>query len=173
VPKVLTHLCSALEYLSWLGITHRDVKPDNILVTPSFEFKLADFGTAKYNAAKVMDTFTGTEKYMAPELFETPRRYTSKVDMWAVGLIALQLLTTWDPFTAKEWNPHDFETWVCDVLHLHMDKAPKKFLPLLEGLLRVSPMSRWSAADNLQWLQKTYLRRSTYWCKTRRNCVGC
>ncbi|TWU70588.1 hypothetical protein ED733_001325 [Metarhizium rileyi] len=62
--KVLTHLSSALYHMHELGITHRDVKPDNALVEmgeDEFTVKLADFGTSKHSVTGKMDTFTGTE----------------------------------------------------------------------------------------------------------------
>lgn len=81
-------------------ITHRDLKPNNALVVRQdgvLLVKVADFGTLKQNALAIMDTFIGTEIYIAPKLFAKPRRYISKVDMWALGLIGMQLFSSWDP----------------------------------------------------------------------------
>lgn len=99
IPILLTHVSSALAYMHANGIAHRDVKPDNILLQESGPWvaKLADFGTARHNVREYMDTFTGTRIYMAPEFFDRPLRYTNKVDMFSLGLVALQCLTKWDP----------------------------------------------------------------------------
>ncbi|OAA34235.1 Protein kinase-like domain protein [Metarhizium rileyi] len=105
--KVLTHLSSALYHMHELGITHRDVKPDNALVEmgeDEFIVKLADFGTSKHSVTGKMDTFTRTEIYMAPELFEKPRHYTNKVDIWALGLIGMELFTAWHPASDDKWD---------------------------------------------------------------------
>ncbi|KAJ9130177.1 Phosphoenolpyruvate carboxylase kinase [Pleurostoma richardsiae] len=156
-PTVLTHLLSALHHMHMRGITHRDVKPDNALVQrrgQEFTVKLADFGTSKHDAAGGMDTFTGTEIYMAPELFEKPRRYTNKVDMWAIGLIGMGLFTSWDPATDDEWDPGDFGPWMRNVILPHVAEAPEHFRPLLKGLLRKNPEKRWNALKCLKWLWK-------------------
>lgn len=156
-PTVLTHLSSALSHMHACGIAHRDVKPDNALVKKQGQeltIKLADFGTSKHNAVGKMDTFTGTEIYMAPELFEKPRRYTNKVDIWSLGLIGMQLFTTWDPASDDVWDPSDFRPWMRNVILPHVAEAPEQFRPLLKGLLRKNPKRRWSARKCLDWLWK-------------------
>ena len=156
-PMVLTHLASALQYIHSENVTHRDVKPDNVLVQKQDQqltVKLADFGTSTHNAAGKMNTFTGTERYMAPELFQSPRRYTDKVDMWSLGLIGVQLFTTWDPATDDGWSPSDFGSWMRKVILPHIEEAPKQFRPLLKGLLLKNPNQRWSAQRCLMLLWK-------------------
>ncbi|ODA80860.1 hypothetical protein RJ55_03820 [Drechmeria coniospora] len=132
-PVVLTHLSSALHHMHSCGITHRDVKPDNALVQTrgrELIIKLADFGTSKHNATGNMDSFTGTEIYMAPELFEIPRRYSNKVDMWSLGIIALQLFTAWDPTSDGKWDG-PWELWTLD--------TQKSGLPSRDGGTDIAP----------------------------------
>ena len=153
---VITHLSSALHYMHGLGVTHRDVKPDNVLVrrdSHGLTFKLADFGTCKHNRSAEMDTFTGTELYMAPELFYTPRRYADKVDLWALGLIGVQLLTSWSP-RENERDRNDFGPWMRSVVLPRILDAPSQYQLLLRGLLRREPERRWSAKTCLVWLWK-------------------
>lgn len=155
MPSVMAHLSSALHHMHVLGMAHRDVKPDNVLVqirNGKRTIKLADFGTSKRTDGRTMDTFTGTEIYMAPELFKRPRCYTSKVDIWALGLIAMQLFTSFDPDTDSEWNPADFGPWMRDVILPLVEEAPAEVRPLLRGLLRKCPKRRWSARKSLRWL---------------------
>ncbi|KAM3501889.1 hypothetical protein MY11210_009243 [Beauveria gryllotalpidicola] len=153
----ITHLGSALTYLHANGISHRDLKPDNALIAREggeLTVKLADFGTSKQNDSAVMDTFTGTEIYMAPELFVKPRCYTSKVDMWALGLIAMQLFTSWDPDNDNQWDPNDYATWVCTVALKSISEAPAFLRPMIKGLLRKDAGRRWSSWKCLSWLWK-------------------
>ena len=153
----ITHLGSALTYLHANGITHRDLKPDNALITREggeLIVKLADFGTSKQNDSAIMDTFTGTEIYMAPELFVKPRCYTCKVDMWALGLIAMQLFTSWNPDNDNQWDPNDFATWVCTIALKSISEAPGFLRPMIKGLLRKNSGRRWSSWKCLSWLWK-------------------
>ncbi|OAA65115.1 Calcium/calmodulin-dependent protein kinase type IV [Akanthomyces lecanii RCEF 1005] len=153
----ITHLGSALTHLHANGITHRDLKPDNALVARQdgvLLVKLADFGTSKQNTSATMDTFTGTEIYMAPELFAKPRCYTSKVDMWALGLIALQLFSSWNPDTDNTWDPNNFAVWVCTVALPSISEASGFLQPLIKKLLRRDAGRRWSSRKCLRWLWK-------------------
>jgi serine/threonine-protein kinase ULK/ATG1 len=73
------------------NIVHRDMKPENILLTSrdmnNFELKIADLGFAvKYDPQTGLDLVLGTPLYMAPELIER-KKYNEKVDVWSLGVI--------------------------------------------------------------------------------------
>ncbi|KID82661.1 Calcium/calmodulin-dependent protein kinase type IV [Metarhizium guizhouense ARSEF 977] len=153
----MTYLSSALAYMYTSGVNHRDLKLDNALVIKrqrELIVKLADFSTLKQNESAKMDTFTGTEIYMAPELFNKPRLYINKIDMWALGLIGMQLFTNWEPETDEQWDPNDFRTWVCNVAIPEIAEAPEFLQPMIKGLLRKNPVRRWSPWKCLKWLWK-------------------
>lgn len=162
IPIVLTHISSALSYLHANGITHRDVKPDNILIQYGGPWvaKLADFGTAKHHTREHIDTFTGTPIYMAPEFFDRPLRYTNKVDTFSLGLVAVQCLTKWDARSDEAWasgplDRREHERWMRNVIIPYVADALPEFQPWLAGLLRKRPEKRWSARKSLRWLWQT------------------
>jgi serine/threonine protein kinase len=163
----LLQICLGLEHIHSRGVVHRDLKPGNILLRieqQSLAAKVADFGEAKRNALDVMTTFTGTGHYMAPELLKRPLTYTSAIDMWSLGMIALQLVTGWKPASSLPWNPsmppsgRKHKHWVQTVVLPRICSASAKYKPLLEGLLRQDPKQRWSAERACGWFLDTDFR---------------
>ncbi|EFC47062.1 predicted protein, partial [Naegleria gruberi] len=66
-------------------IAHRDIKPDNILLTKNKQMiKVCDFGFTRKDE-KLMNTVMGTMKYIAPEMLES-KRYDEAVDIWSLGI---------------------------------------------------------------------------------------
>jgi len=85
------------------GIIHRDLKPANILVNSKGEFKLADFGFAKYVDhfdSKLLHSIVGTPLYMAPQILKKSK-YTTKCDIWSIGFIYYELVTSKPPWTGN------------------------------------------------------------------------
>ncbi|KAJ3375988.1 hypothetical protein GGF31_000054 [Allomyces arbusculus] len=98
---VLQKVAQGLVHLATNGIMHRDLKPANILLTRDNQVKIGDFGLAKSTAAveaKATDaTVCGTLNFMAPEVTHKTG-YSAKVDVWALGCLAVTLLTGKPPF---------------------------------------------------------------------------
>jgi fused-like protein len=80
------------------NIIHRDIKPQNILISASGIIKICDFGFARAIDNKTMITsIKGTPLYMAPELLkEYP--YNKKADLWSLGVILYELYVGQPPF---------------------------------------------------------------------------
>lgn len=81
-------------------MVHRDLKPDNILVSPTGHLAIADFGFAKHFSSKtwskkpIMTQIMGTAGYLAPEMFRDDLQmvgYTNSVDRWGLGMILLEI----------------------------------------------------------------------------------
>lgn len=109
VRDITSQILEALAILHRMGITHRDLKPQNILVVepgPSWWVKIGDFGISKRigQGSALHTRQIGTIAYMAPEVLDedSNEAYTNAVDMWAVGCIAYSLLTFNNIFTDRK-----------------------------------------------------------------------
>uniref|UniRef100_A0A1B0A9R2 Protein kinase domain-containing protein n=1 Tax=Glossina pallidipes TaxID=7398 RepID=A0A1B0A9R2_GLOPL len=91
ISKIFHQLVDAVYYIHSNGIIHRDLKPENIFVNEAdIHIKIGDFGLSTNNKA-LHSGVKGTEHYMSPEQLRGQRDYTFKVDIYALGLILLEL----------------------------------------------------------------------------------
>lgn len=93
---------NGLQYLYKQNIIHRDIKPQNILVSNDKILKIIDFGLSKSITIneEIMDTICGSPLYMAPEIIKT-KNYTIKSDIWSFGVIIYEMIYGYTPFRAN------------------------------------------------------------------------
>ncbi len=98
ICEIMKQIGEGISYLHSFGIIHRDIKPDNILITNKNEIKIIDFGLSKIigNTEKTNEGY-GTLHYAAPEiLLRIP--YGKEIDIWALGILLFYILTGRNPF---------------------------------------------------------------------------
>ncbi len=91
VLRIGIDICRALEICQVYGIVHRDIKPQNIFLSPNGDYKLGDFGVAKTMERTMRATMVGTLKYMAPEV-SGARPYHSCADIYSLGMVLYWML---------------------------------------------------------------------------------
>ncbi|XP_018575136.1 inhibitor of nuclear factor kappa-B kinase subunit alpha-like isoform X2 [Anoplophora glabripennis] len=102
VRCILEDISSGLHHLHDLNITHRDIKPDNIVLQHCDNrkgntiYKIIDLGYAKELNDTVV-SFVGTLHYLAPEIFQT-EHYNSSVDFWSMGVLTFEIICGVLPF---------------------------------------------------------------------------
>lgn len=101
-------MCHAVKYLHNQNIAHRDLKPDNMLLSSSKNavlIKIADFGLSKIMIDDALtQTICGTSYYIAPEVLYTEGRgkYTIAVDIWSLGVVLYTCLSGTFPFNGVQ-----------------------------------------------------------------------
>lgn len=93
VQFLVYQILRGMKYVHSAGIIHRDLKPSNIAVNEDCELKILDFGLARPTENE-MTGYVATRWYRAPEIMLNWMHYQQTVDMWSVGCIMAEMLTS-------------------------------------------------------------------------------
>lgn len=154
VIRIGRQICAALQHAHDKGLIHRDIKPQNVLITAEGVAKLMDFGLARAldRPLTLDDSFTGTVSYVAPEQAQG-EPVTAVADLYAFGVLLYELVTGTLPFTGN----------FAQVLIQHLQEPPlpprqrNPHVPpaldeLIIHLLQKSPLERPSSAAEVSHL---------------------
>jgi len=135
------------------GVVHRDIKPQNILLSATGDAKVADFGIARAADATTIShlgDILGTAKYMSPEQ-ATGKPATPKSDLYSLGVVLYEMLTGELPYTAESSVAVSMKH-VNDLLHPPKELnpgIPEDLNALVSKLLAKHPEDRYESAAEL------------------------
>lgn len=154
---IADHLLDALAYAHAKGIVHRDVKPENIVLS-SDGAVLLDFGIARAIAESGTDRLTrsgfavGTSSYMSPEQVEGAADIDHRSDLYSVGCVLFECLAGRPPFQASREElvlRQHLEGAVPDVSAFRAD-APSDLVTIINKALVVDRDKRWQTAEEMR-----------------------
>lgn len=100
---VAKKIVSAIESCHKVSVLHRDIKPQNVLISQNKDIKVVDFGISRVNTMSNLTktgTILGTPEYMPPELFITGRSDT-RSDIYSLGCVFFEFLTKRPPYSGE------------------------------------------------------------------------
>lgn len=153
----------ALKYFHDNGVIYRDLKLENILLTPEGHIKIADYGLCKDEMwyGNKTSTFCGTPEFMAPEILKD-QEYTRAVDWWAFGVLLYQMLLCQSPFSGDD-EDEVFNAILTDEPLYPIDMAGD-IVQIFQGLLAKDPEHRLGAGtrDALEVMEEPFFHNINF-----------
>jgi serine/threonine-protein kinase len=155
--RVARDIANALAHVHSLGVVHRDVKPENILLAPHGAV-LLDFGHARapaimpsVDAQDAKKYIVGTPNYVSPEQVAGRRVADSRSDIYSLGCVLLEMLTGQLPFaasSARESMQRRLDEPPPEIRALRPD-VPEELSSVLKGAMKIDPAERYMSAGQM------------------------
>ncbi|HST19651.1 MAG TPA: serine/threonine-protein kinase [Blastocatellia bacterium] len=151
--RIFQLVVEAIEYIHNQNVIHRDIKSNNIKITPRGQVKVLDFGIAKSGSSPSLTrtgNFVGTLQYLSPEQFNGDRA-SAQSDIWSLGVLLYEMTTGHMPFEADTVGSLLAKINKCDYVQPSIlnDDIPHEVQSLIAACLKKNPSDRYSSASEL------------------------
>ncbi len=169
IARIFNQIMSGVAYIHGMGIVHRDLKLENILIQETekskttgedlFNIKIIDFGTARIfdNKKRKPQSIVGSSYYIAPEVLK--QKYNKECDLWSVGVILYMFIVGHAPFDGCDDDEitDNIQKGVYRKDDKRWKKASKEVKDLIQKLLVYQPKKRLTALQALKhpWFKIT------------------
>ncbi|MGZ8285514.1 MAG: protein kinase domain-containing protein [Allosphingosinicella sp.] len=168
VARAIHHIALGLAASHAAGVVHRDLKPSNIMVAGGIElreFKVTDFGIAKMAEAELdvaveggeesltaSQTALGALPYMSPEMIASVKDASFPTDIWSIGAMAYELLSSRKPFgsglrAVSKIERGEYNTSIPQIEKWQFKPLGMDLLKIIKDCLQIGPAARPTAAD--------------------------
>ena len=150
--QIIKHACNALDYAERKGLVHRDIKPDNLMVTEDNTVKLGDLGLAMstQELQAEQDGVFGTPHYIAPEQ-AMGKAIDHRADIYALGATFYRMLTgktLYTGATVKEILKKQVREAHPPITN-HMHDCPQAIVRIIDRMLAKAPAERYQHASDI------------------------
>ena len=150
-------MIDAIHYLGELGIVHRDVKPENLLLDEKMNLKMVDFGLSNtYQENEKLVTACGSPCYAAPELIKGLEYVGQKADLWSCGVVLFTMLCGHLPF--EDSNTQNLYQKILNARYKFTCYLSKEIKALISNILVPDPAVRYGLKQIMSngWFKNCY-----------------
>ncbi len=163
---IFREICRGLQYAHHKGVIHRDIKPDNVLISKNGDVKLFDFGIAMVEAEADKEltktgVVMGTPSYMSPEQIKDAKHVDKRTDIYSMGIMLYQMVSGKKPypggFSAETINKITKGTYVKP--GKLVSKLPRVFKKIIKKTMHHKMNKRYGDLEHIITLLSRFLKK--------------